>query len=108
MTISRLPRIPPMRIGGGLSYERGHLLTKVSFKRVAIQDRVASYEEPTDGYVMLDASVRYRLFIRGMVHQLTFQGLNLANMHGRVHTSFLKDVVPLPGRDLRFTYQLSF
>ena len=103
-----LPRIPPLRLGVGLSFEQGQLLAKLSLKRVRAQERVATFEEETIGYTMLDASLRYRLFVGQTVHSFTLQGSNLTDTLARVHTSFQKEVVPLAGRDIRLTYQMSF
>ena len=103
-----LPRIPPLRIGGGLSYERGQLLASASLKRIEAQHRVAALEEETDGYTTLDASLRIRLFIGSTAHNITLRGSNLTNTLGRVHASFVKEMVPIMGRNIRLTYQLTF
>lgn len=103
-----LPRIPPLRLGGGLQYVDKGFRAAVTVKRVARQDRVASFEDETDGYTMIDASVGYRLFTRGTVHELMLQGSNLTDTEARQHVSFLKDLAPLPGRDFRLTYRFSF
>lgn len=103
-----LPRIPPLRVGGGLSLEQGQLLAKVSLKRVRAQHRIAPFEEETDGYTMLNASLRYRLFMGTTVHSFTLRGTNLTDQLGRVHTSFLKHEIPVAGRDIRLTYQMNF
>ena len=112
-----LPRIPPLRVGGGrgsagvgggLNYTHGPLNVSASEKNVARQSRVASYEEETHGYTMVDATARYRVFTRSTVYEFMLQGRNLSNTAARVHTSFLKDILPLPGHDIRLTYQSSF
>lgn len=103
-----IPRIPPLRFGAGLGYEsttwHGHL----GLSRVAAQDRLAPLETATPGYTMLDASVGYRLFAGRTLHDIVLSGTNLGDQVARSHTSFLKDFVPLPGRDIRLTYQVSF
>ncbi|MDE2956333.1 MAG: TonB-dependent receptor [Bacteroidota bacterium] len=103
-----LPRIPPLRLGAGLSFDRGPLAAKLSYKRVRAQERIATHEEETEGYNMLDASLRYRLFLGQTVHNFTLQGSNLTDVLGRVHTSFQKELIPLAGRDIRLTYQMTF
>jgi iron complex outermembrane receptor protein len=103
-----LPRIPPLRVGTGLRYEGGPFRAEVGAYRVSEQDRVAAFEEPTPGYTMLDASVGYRLFTGRFMHEVTLRGANLADRDARSHTSFLKDVAPLPGRDVKLVYRLSF
>ena len=103
-----LPRIPPLRIGGGLSYELGQLTATASLKRIDAQHRVATLEEETEGYTTLDASLRYRLFLGPTAHNFTLRGSNLTNTLGRVHSSFVKEMVPIMGRNIRLTYQLTF
>lgn len=103
-----LPRIPPLRLGAGLRYESTLWQSRVAVRRVTAQDRVAPLEDPTPGYTMFDASVSYRLFSGPMMHEIIVQGVNLTNAEARNHVSFLKALAPLPGRELRAVYRLSF
>ena len=103
-----LPRIPPLRFGSGLGYESPTWHGHGGVTRVTEQDRVAAFEEETAGYTMLDASLGYRLFSGRVVHDIVLSGTNLTDEEARSHTSFLKELAPLPGRELRLTYQLSF
>ncbi len=105
---SPLPRIPPLRFGGGLGYTGAALNAHVGVSRTTEQDRVAAFEDPTAGYTLLDARVGYRLFQGRFVHDIVLSGSNLTDEEARSHTSFLKDLVPLPGREVRLTYQISF
>ena len=63
------------------------------------QDNVAPRESATDGYNMLDATLTYH--VRWLVNDLAFylKGENLTDTEARVHTSFLKDLAPKPGRN---------
>lgn len=103
-----LPRIPPLRLGVGVGYESTGLHGRVGATRVTAQDRVSDFEEPTDGYTMLDARIGVRLFRGRTVHDIVLSGTNLLDQEARSHTSFIKQFAPLPGRDLRLTYQVSF
>jgi iron complex outermembrane receptor protein len=103
-----LPRIPPFRLGGGIDYEGSPWRAAIHIRGVRGQDRVATAETVTPGYTMLDASVSYRIFTSRLAHELSLRGTNLTNQLARVHTSFLKDEAPLPGRDVRFMYRLLF
>jgi iron complex outermembrane receptor protein len=69
---------------------------------------VAPLEEETDGYTMLDVSVGYRLFTGGVTHDFVLRGSNLTDQEARNHTSFLKEMAPLPGREIRFMYRVYF
>ena len=103
-----LPRIPPLRLGASLRYSLNNFVANLSVKRIASQEDVFSMEEHTDGYTMIDAKVRYRMVVRSTVQSISLQGLNLGNALARSHTSFLKETVPLPGRDIRLTYAIHF
>ncbi len=103
-----LPRMPPLRTGTRLRYDGGTFRADLGVVRVAKQDRVAPFEEPTAGYTLVEGSLGYRLFRGRVVHDLIVQGTNLTNQEARLHTSFLKEVAPLPGRDLRILYKVYF
>jgi iron complex outermembrane receptor protein len=103
-----LPRIPPFRLGGGAEYEDPAWSVRTALRRITGQDRVAALETPTAGYTMLDASVSRRFRLRGLTHELILSGTNLTDEVARSHVSFLKDVAPLPGREVRLSYRVSF
>ncbi|MDX1566362.1 MAG: TonB-dependent receptor [Longimicrobiales bacterium] len=103
-----LPRIPPLRVGAGLRYEGPPWNGAVRVRRVTEQDRVAAFEEPTHGYTMVEAEVGYRLLLDGWLHEVVLQGRNLTNAEARNHVSLLKELAPLPGRDFRLLYRMSF
>lgn len=95
-----LPRISPMRFGGGLSFEQGPLTARLDAMRVRGQDRVAAGELPTDGYTMVNASVGYRLNIPMVRLDLFLRGVNLLNQEARNHVSFIKDLAPYGKRGM--------
>ena len=103
-----LPRIPPIRLAAGLRWEGQPIQARVTVRRVMEQDRVAAFEEPTPGYTTLDATLGYRLFTGWAVHEIVLQGRNLTDADARSHVSLLKETVPLPGRDLRLMYRVTF
>lgn len=95
-----LPRIPPMRIGGIVNYERGDYSIEFSALHHFEQNKIAAMETTTDGYTLLDLQFNYQLdqFIPGVTFYV--QGKNLTNEYARVHSSFLKDEAPLPARSV--------
>lgn len=105
---SPLPRIPPVRASLGLSYHQDRWRGLVEARRVEEQDRVAEHETPTAGHTLLNAMVGYRLFAERLVADVILRGTNLADEEARSHVSFLKDEVPLPGRDLSLMLRVSF
>jgi iron complex outermembrane receptor protein len=103
-----LPRIPPRRLSAGLHYRRGPLSTFVEIWDVAGQDRVAENETPTDGYHLVHAGGTYQWLVGDQALALVLRARNLGNAEARNHVSFLKDAVPLPGRDLGLSLRWSF
>jgi iron complex outermembrane receptor protein len=103
-----LPRIPPARYGVALHYRTLRWDARVEARGALEQDRVAPDELPTEGYTFLNASLGYRFFLGRSVLDLVLRGTNLTDEEGRVHSSFLKDLVPLPGRDFRVNARLTF
>jgi iron complex outermembrane receptor protein len=103
-----LPRIPPFRYGVGLHYDADRWTGRVELRGAAEQDRIGAFELPTDGYTLLNASVGWRAFFGRSVFELMLRGSNLTDAEARNHVSFLKDLAPLPGRDLRLIARLAF
>ena len=69
-------------------------------RRVGLQDEVAEGEMPTDGYTLLNLSGAWRPLADRNVTVFA-EARNLTNEEAREHVSFLKDIAPLPGRNLR-------
>jgi iron complex outermembrane recepter protein len=103
-----LPRIPPLRLGVGLRYQGDRLWGLTEVRRVFEQDDVAAFEEPTGSYTMLNAAIGYRFFLADTAHNLILRGTNLTNEFARNHVSPLKELVPLPGRDISLSYRVAF
>lgn len=104
-----LPRIAPMRIGGALHYRDSRFDARGEVRRAGAQDRVSEFETPTEGYTFINATVSYRIFGGSRtLTDLVLRGTNLTNALGRNHVSYLKDEVPLPGRDIRAAVRFHF
>jgi iron complex outermembrane recepter protein len=103
-----LPRIPPLNvlIGGEILSEFVDFRIEGDF--AADQTRVGMHEDATGGYASLNLMVAVRPF--GKRHPVTFRiiGRNLTNSEIRYHTSFLKEVLPQPGRDVRLSIEGCF
>lgn len=105
---ANLPRIPPLRLRAGLRWRSGPLTATAEVWRHAKQNRIAAHEDETDGYNMVNAMVSYRFIAANMVHDLMLRGTNLTDELARVHTSPLKELAPLPGRDFTLSYRVTF
>ena len=93
-------RIPPWSVTGRLVWASTPFDASVEVRRVAEQDRVTENELPTDGYTLLNASVAWRPLTDRNVTVFA-EAHNLTDEEAREHVSFLKDIAPLPGRNLR-------
>jgi len=97
-----VPRIPPLRYGGGLFYETSELELRMDVLRVDKQSKLSVHETPTDGYTDLSASVVLHAY-RGPEGDvdIALTGSNLTDAVERNHISFVKDFWLQPGRTFR-------
>lgn len=104
-----LPRIPADRLGMRLEQRFTPALDgQLEFYRVLRQEHTADYEAETGGYNMLGASLGYHGSLGPTDYLVYLRGDNLLDSKAREHTSFLKDEVLLPGRNLTLGVRLSF
>jgi len=103
-----VPRIPPMRVGSSVHYEQGNWHSEIEVVRNNKQDKIASNETDTAGYTMLSASANYYLEFDDMELTIYLKGNNLTNEEGRVHSSYIKDLVPLSGRSFSLGVRAKF
>jgi iron complex outermembrane receptor protein len=95
-----LPRLPPLRYGARLEYHNERLLVGVEGTGYDDQDEIAPFEEETPGYMLVNADLRWRLIgVSRAEVELFVNASNLGDEEARKHTSFVKDVAPLPGRN---------
>ena len=103
-----VPRINPARNIYSLSYVENDWVFKLSLKDVEKQDDVAEGETATDSYQMLNARLTktYNLNDSGQFKISVF-GTNLLDEVARNHSSFVKNQVPLAGRNYgaKFSYK---
>lgn len=105
---ARLPRIVPSRTSLGLDWKREGWRASVETQRYETQNDVADFEEPTEGFSLLNASVAYHWDVGNIGWEVYLRGTNLGNREARMHTSVLKEVAPLPGRNLLFGLRAFF
>ena len=102
-----LPRIPPL--SGLFGVEANSDLFDLRFEAeyAAEQNKIADFELPTDDYLMLHAFLTIRpIADKGLAIRIAAQNLN--DEDARTHASFLKDVAPLPGRNIKVSLTGSF
>ncbi len=105
-----VPRIPPVRAGGGLRFESAVIDVYARLLHAFDQDDVAANETPTDGYTRLDAGVTWHAMRAddGGGVALSLLGRNLTDEEIRNHVAFNKDEVVLPGADVRLVLSLRY
>lgn len=93
-----LPRIPPFKGRLALDWRVGPWRAGTDAVLVARQSDSAPGEDDTAGYALLGLTLGYCLETRHATYDFFIRGSNLADQEARLHTSFLKDIAPLPGR----------
>ena len=111
---TNVPRITPMRLGGGVFYRDANWLARVSLIHAFAQNDIAVNETPTDGYNLLKAELSYTQKIAnaqaGMPREVTLGivGNNLLNEDIRNHVSYTKNEVLMPGASVRAFANVKF
>ncbi|TCP98470.1 iron complex outermembrane receptor protein [Sphingomonas sp. PP-F2F-A104-K0414] len=98
-----VPRIPPMRVLGGIEAQGDRINGRVEVEHVFDQNRIAAFETKTNDYTMVNASIGLSPFGKDSKTTLLLSANNLFDVNARRATSFLKDFAPLAGRDFRAT-----
>lgn len=102
-----VPRIPPLRLLGGLEAQGDAITARAEVEHSFKQDRVTAFETETGAFTLVNASVSLRPFGEGNKTTLLLSANNIFDVVARRHASFLKDFAPLAGRDLRATIRFS-
>src|SRR5262245_13026666 len=103
-----LPRLPPLRLRGGLRYQHNAFQAGGEVIAAATQDRVFVTETPTDGYTLLRLFSAYSIARAGVVHTITGRLDNATNELYRNHLSLIKDLAPEMGRNAKLLYSVKF
>ncbi len=105
---SNVPRIPPLRIGGGIFWRDANWLARVRLLHAFAQNNVAAVAEtPTPGYDDLRAELSYKWKTvtprAGELSEVNvgIVGTNLLNRDIRNSVSYSKDQVLMPGASVR-------
>jgi len=103
-----VPRIPPLRLLGGISADAPRFDARAEVEWTTPQSRIAAFETPTRGFVMVNLSAGWKPLPRMKGLVLRVAANNLFDAEARRHASFLKDYAPLAGRDVRLGVKLAF
>ncbi|MEG3182012.1 TonB-dependent receptor [Sphingomonas sp. LT1P40] len=105
---SPVPRIPPLRILGGIDVNQGDFGGRVEVEHVTKQSRIAAFETGTAAFTLVNASLTWHPFGEKRETALILSANNIFDVDARRHASFTKDFVPLAGRDIRVAARISF
>lgn len=102
------PRIPPMRLQGGLALNGSKVDLRGKVDWSNNQTRTTAFETQTNSFTLVNAEINYRPW--GNTRPLSFalSANNIFDVDARRHASVLKDFAPLAGRDIRVTARASF
>ena len=104
-----IPRMMPARNIFSVNYKRNTLEFDMSLKDVDKQDEFSSTETMTKGYQMLDMRLTQKLVSdSGRVVQASIFGKNMLDEVARNHTSFVKNEVPLTGKNVGINFRVTF
>ncbi len=104
-----LPRMPPLQGYMGLTCEPTEALSATLDLRVAAdQNQIGEFEEPTEGYVVLDLASQYYAQWGGRLHTFALTLENATDAVYRNHLNRVKEILPEPGRNLRLLHKIFF
>jgi iron complex outermembrane receptor protein len=104
-----LPRMTPSRNIINASYSSDSFEGSLTVTNVEDQKDVSFMEQATDGYTLVDFHLTKDIMLsNGRSFSVSFFGKNLLDELARNHSSFIKDHVPLPGRNLGFRVHCFF
>jgi len=104
-----LPLQPADRIGAGVGYRQADWRAGLSWTHGRGQERLAAFEStPTPGYNQVDANLSYTQHLQNTDLTWFLLAKNLLNEDIRLSTSLLKDISPLPGRNIVFGVRAKF
>ena len=92
-----------------LDYSRDLTSAMLEIQDVDSQTTVSSFETPTAGFTLVNARLAHRIELsEDAVLTISAYGRNLTDEIARNHTSFVKNEVPLAGRNIGIKASLSF
>ena len=104
-----VPRINPARNIYSLSYKQNDIVFKLNLKDVDKQSDIGEGETVTKGYKMLDTRLTKTFNLRDKSElRVSIFGNNLLDEVARNHSSFVKNEVPLPGKNIGVKFNLTF
>jgi iron complex outermembrane receptor protein len=104
---SNVPRIPPYRFGGGLSWSSTAIDAGFLLIHDGRQKDFGAFDNATPGYDDLGAQVAWRPFASRPGIEFAVIGQNLTDAVQRDAAALNRDAVAMPGRNVRFVVKLA-
>ncbi|MGZ4958741.1 MAG: TonB-dependent receptor domain-containing protein, partial [Methylomonas sp.] len=106
---SDVPRMPPLRYGLQLDYNKDKLSSYLRFTRADPQSHPGDFETSTAGYFLLNVGANYQLQAFQDAKLMLFaKGNNLLNENIRNSTSYLRNFAPEAGRGAEVGFRVSY
>ncbi|MDD5632523.1 MAG: TonB-dependent receptor [Methylococcales bacterium] len=104
-----VPRMPPLRYGLQLSYEKNDWSANARLTRGEAQTFAGENQSNTPGYLLLNLGAQYSLATFHDSELMLFAaGKNMLNENIRNSTSYLRNFAPEPGRSAEIGIRLSY
>ncbi len=103
-----LPSIPAYRAGVALQFDADQWFAELRYTHSGAQTETAANETATPGFDLLAVESSYRLKLARNTLSVYLRGDNLLDHDARLHASPLKDIVPLPGRNVQLGVRFTF
>ena len=103
-----LPEMPPLKFVGSATYRHPWLSGGGTMEWAAGQDRVDTYEDPTEGYSVFGVYVQRDFVTNQARHSFILSLENLFDVEYRNHLSRIRSVMPETGRSLKLNYRMYF
>jgi iron complex outermembrane receptor protein len=104
-----LPLQPADRVGAAIGYRQPHWRAGLDWTHARGQERLASFEtSTTPSYNQVNANLSYTQKLENLDLTYFVSAKNLLNEDIRLSTSLLKDISPLPGRNVTFGVRAKF
>ncbi len=95
-----LPRLSPPRLSLGLEHMKSNWESDIEAQHYFDQNLNAPNETRTQGYTLTNVGTQYAFTMNNSKLDVFFRIRNIFDVEARSHVSFLKEVAPLPGRNL--------
>lgn len=104
-----VPRITPARNVLAFDYTLGMTNASFEIQDIERQNAVADFETATDGFTLVNARISHSFELgERAALMISAYGRNLTDEVARNHTSFVKNEIPLAGRNIGIKARLSF